>query len=296
MSTDPINDFRAAILAVLGHAPEAIEPGKLHRFATSDRRGDEAGWCKLFDDCRGGVFGDWRTGITETWSARPAASMTAAERAALARQVAAARAEREAEERQRHAAAADAARVRWAAAAPVAGRDHHYLVAKSVRAHGLRIEAGHTLLIPMRDADGRLWGVQGIATDGCKRFMPGQRVRGLYLAIGKPFARLVVAEGYATGATIHEETGDAVAVAFNAGNLLPVALALRDKFLRLELIFAADDDWKTPGNPGMTKASEAAAAVGGKVAVPDFTGLPRGEQDSDFNDLARLQRLAKEAV
>ena len=73
---DPVQEFRAAILAALGHAPEVIEPGKLHRFATRDRRGDSAGWCKLFADGRAGAFGDWRTGATETWTAADRASMT----------------------------------------------------------------------------------------------------------------------------------------------------------------------------------------------------------------------------
>lgn len=72
----PTQAFRAAILAALGHAPELIEPGQFQRFATSDRRGDSAGWCKMFDDLRGGVFGCYRQGISETWSATKGATMT----------------------------------------------------------------------------------------------------------------------------------------------------------------------------------------------------------------------------
>ena len=51
--------FTAAIQASLGNVPLPSDfvPGKLIRFPTSDRRGDEAGWCKLFDDGTGGVFG-----------------------------------------------------------------------------------------------------------------------------------------------------------------------------------------------------------------------------------------------
>ena len=92
---DRVLAFRAAILATLAHAPEVIEPGRLHRFGTSDRRTDKAGWCKLFDDLRGGVFGCYRLGISETWSTANRATMTRAERAELARQVAAATIERE---------------------------------------------------------------------------------------------------------------------------------------------------------------------------------------------------------
>lgn len=152
----------------------------------------------------------------------------------------------------------------------------------------------------MRDTEGRLHNLQSIAPDGTKRFMPGGRVKGCYCAIGKPSGRLVVCEGYATGATIHEDTGHAVAVAFNAGNLPPVAKALRAKFPCLSIVVAADDDWQTRDpktgelvNPGLTAATEAARAVGGLLAVPDFTGLARGEKDTDFNDLHRLAGMVE---
>ena len=91
---DPVQAFKAAILAALGYAPDVIEPGRLYRFATSDKRGDSSGWCKLFDDCRGGVFGDWRSGAYESWAAAERATMTLQRRADRARQIAQATAER----------------------------------------------------------------------------------------------------------------------------------------------------------------------------------------------------------
>jgi putative DNA primase/helicase len=97
---DPSPDFRAAMLAKLGHVPEVIEPGRLHRFATADKRGDKAGWCKLFPDLRGGVFGCYRQGISDTWCAQDRAAMSRAERADLARQVEAATKEREQQRRE----------------------------------------------------------------------------------------------------------------------------------------------------------------------------------------------------
>jgi phage/plasmid primase-like uncharacterized protein len=91
---DPVQAFREAILNVLNHAPEVIEPDKFVRFATSERRGDDAGWCKLFADLRGGVFGCNRASIGETWQAERDRPMTREQRAELARQVAEATAER----------------------------------------------------------------------------------------------------------------------------------------------------------------------------------------------------------
>jgi putative DNA primase/helicase len=82
-----------------------------------------------------------------------------------------------------------------------------------------------------------------------------------------------------------------VAVAFNAGNLLPVCQALRAKYTAWRLVIVADDDHATPGNPGMSKATAAARAVGGLLAVPDFGGAERTSKDTDANDLARLSGM-----
>jgi putative DNA primase/helicase len=222
------------------------------------------------------------------------ADLPPAERAAFARRMDALRRQHAAEQLQRQVAAADASAQRWAGAPPAGG--HPYLSTKGVMAHGLRVEAGHTLLIPLRDAAGKLHSLQSIAPDGSKRFMPGGRVKGCYHAIGRPAGRLVLAEGYSTGATIHEDTGDAVAVAFNSGNLLPVARALRAKFPELTLVVAADDDWKTEGNPGLTAATIAARDVGALLAVPKFGDLPRTATDTDFNDLHRLAGMVEVAA
>ena len=121
-------------------------------------------------------------------------------------------------------------------------------------------------------------------------FTLGGRIKGCYHAIGRPAGRIIVCEGYTTGASLYAATGDAVAVAFNAGNLEAVALALHAKHPALQIVVAADDDHLTGGNPGLSKATAAALAVGGAVAV---ASLPAGRQDkdTDFNGLAALAGL-----
>lgn len=282
---DAITQFRAAIHNAGLTPPELIESdGKLHRFASNGKRSDDAGWYVLHDDAiPAGAFGDWRTGASETWRADIGRRLSPQEEAAHRARLGAIRREREAEDAQRKAETREKAAAIWQAARP-APDDHVYLLGKGVRAHGLRVHDG-ALVIPMRD-DAELHSLQLIAGDGEKRFLSGGRVSGCYFPIGQPDSALCIAEGYATGATIHEATGGAVAVAFNAGNLLPVARALRAKFLDLRLIVCADDDAKTEGNPGLTKAREAAQAVGGLLAVPDF-GANRPESATDFNDLHR---------
>lgn len=149
--------------------------------------------------------------------------------------------------------------------------NHPYLQRKKVRAVGLR-QLRESLLVPLRDGAGVLHSLQFIGADGSKRFLTGGRMRGCYFAIGRPVDALLLCEGYATAATVFEATGRACAVAFNAGNLLPVARVLRAKFPRLRIVVCADNDAATPGNPGLTKATEAARAVQGFVALPRFKG------------------------
>jgi len=285
-----IEQFRAAIHNAGLHPPEVIEPdGKLHRFASNGRPSDDAGWYVFHDDgIPAGAFGDWRGALSETWRADIGRTLSPQEEAAHRACVDAMRREREAEDAGRKAEAREKAAAIWQAAQP-ASDEHPYLVGKGVKAHGLRVHA-EALVVPMRDG-AELHSLQFIGPTGEKRFLAGGRVSGCYFPIGKPKAVLCIAEGYATGASILEATGYAVAVAFNAGNLLPVARALRAKFPELRLIVCADDDAMTPGNPGLTKAREAARAVGGVLAAPDFAGT-RPEGATDFNDLHRHAGLA----
>ena len=288
--TDPTEQFRLAMTSAGLEPPETIEgDGKIHRFATNGKRGDEAGWyCLHLDGIPAGSFGCWRSGVQSTWCAKSDQQMTPAERDAHRQRIKVIQQQRDTEQTQRQQQAAQSATDLLAQASP-AQANHPYLVKKGVQAHGIKV-FGDNLLIALRDTGGKLHSLQTIGLDGDKRFHPGGRIAGCYFGIGKPADLLVIAEGFATGASIHEATGHAVAVAFNAGNLKAVAQALRAKFPTLRLIVAADDDWKTDDNPGMTKAREATKAIGGLLAVPRFPA-DRPDGATDFNDLARLAGL-----
>lgn len=283
---DPIAQFRDA-LAQRGIAvpAEIIADGRLHRCDAEGKHGKgDAAYLLHANGIPAGGCQNWRDGLGwEDWRADIGRPLTASERTAQRAKVEATTREREADAAKRHAEARTRAAAILDAAQP-ASADHPYLKRKGVRAHAVR-QSGDRLVISMRDASGALHSVQRIAPDGAKRFLTGGRVRGCYHAIGRPDGVLCIAEGYATGASVREATGYAVAVAFDAGNLEPVAKALRAKFPELRLILCADDDAATAGNPGVTKATLAARAVGGLVALPDF-GPDRPDGAKDFNDLA----------
>lgn len=152
--------------------------------------------------------------------------------------------------------------------------DHGYLKHKRIQPHGAKIYHGslsiggmacnNSLMIPMK-LNGKISSLQFINRDGEKRFLPDGE-KGYYL-IGKiaPDAPTCIAEGFATGASIHEATGHAVVVAFDAGNLRKTAELLRAKYPVVVIVLCADDD-----EAGRHGATEAAQAVGGFVAMPVF--------------------------
>lgn len=278
--------FAQAIEAAGMVSPDVIHAdGQLHRFSATGKRSDSAGWYVLHDDgLPAGVFGCWRTGLTETWCSKAESTLTQAERDTMRLRVQGAKRQRDVTLQQRYRETQVTAAARWEAAAAAA--QHPYLATKGIQSFGLRTE-GAMLLVPMRDTSGTLHSLQTIAPDGSKRFMAGGRVRGCHHAIGSPAGALVVCEGVATAHSVHAATGLAVAAAFSASNLALVAQALRCKFPALSIILAADDDHATEGNPGVTAARQAAMAVGGLVSIPCFpSGRPH--RATDFNDLFSL--------
>lgn len=194
-------------------------------------------------------------------------------------------------------AAKEATRV-WKAYVPTGESD--YLDRKGVAAHGVRFDPhGHgTLAIPMCDAYGNIHGLQIIR--GRKRgnelekqyFPKGLAKQGHYhLLGGSPTWICLVAEGYATAASLYQATQLPIAVAFDAGNLMPVALALHKTYRRAKILVCADDDHLTAGNPGLTAASAASMAVNGAWVAPRFTIDRTDSKITDFNDLHTLEGL-----
>ena len=286
---EPIEQFKAA-LAERGIIPpdKLIADGALHRCDVEDKRGKgDAAYVLHLDGIAAGGFENWRDGFGwQNWRADIGRALTPAEEAAQQAAIQTARDERKAEDIKRKTEAREVCAHTWNKAKP-ASNEHPYLVRKGVQSHGLRVTGNGRLLIPMRDASGTLHSLQFIDGDGTKRFKTGGKKQGCYFPIGKPEGVLCVCEGYATGASIHESAGYAVAIAFDAGNLESVAKALRQKLPDVRMMICADDDWQTEGNPGLTKARAAAESIGAGLSLPVFEARETG--DTDFNDLHQKQ-------
>ena len=131
---------------------------------------------------------------------------------------------------------------------------------------------GKTTCIPAVDADGKLWSMQYIQEDGTKRFAKNSRKEGCFHPVGgmdalRTAPAIVIAEGYATAGSISDAIGHATVAAFDSGNLMAVATALKDKYPDKAVIIAGDDDLhllnhpKVRANPGREKAETACRTV-----------------------------------
>lgn len=253
MSADPCNDFRAAMLAELGAAPEVIEAGRLQRFATRDRRGDDAGFCKLFDDLRGGVYGCNRQfpGRVFTWSGLDRDRLTPAERAALARQVEQARRDRDTAQRRLWQANAENLSKLWGQCLPlVAGdpvalylalrlRGELWPLPECLRLHpalpyrmdGETVGAWPAMVARLSAPDGRLlalhrtWltpeGRKAPTPGPCKKLTPTSgRLAGACIRLGVPAAGCIgIAEGIETALAARCASGVPTVAAYSAGTL-----------------------------------------------------------------------------
>ena len=148
------------------------------------------------------------------------------------------------------------------------------------------------LVVPLWDEARELVNVQLISPQGNKCYLAGGQKNGAFHRITGD-ELVAVCEGYATGLSVHLATGATVYCAMDANNLLAVARMVRgmdDPLQPCRVILCADNDANTEGNPGKTKAEQAAAAIGARVALPPLPG--------DWNDYHQAHGLTatKEAI
>lgn len=258
----------------------ALEYGRLIRCKTDDDKGTKkSGWYVLHpftldsgEQVIAGCYGNWKRFGDETLKVElELPEMTEEKRRQFAEEQKRLRTQAEQERLEREKSAAVRAKEIWEKL-PDSGVSQ-YLDAKKVRGFGVRFSRG-SVVVPVRKFDVGLVGLQFIDATGDKKFLTGTPKRGAWHLIGRTGAGedkpLAIAEGYATAATIRMATGWACFVAFDAGNLLPVAQAVRAQFPDRKIIICADNDLATEGNPGVTKGRSAAEAVGGALWVPEW--------------------------
>ncbi len=175
-----------------------------------------------------------------------------------------------------------------------ADKNHAYLQEKGIKPYIAKQNNYGQLVVPVQNIHGDIRGVQFIEENGSKKFLSGIEKKGNFALLSeeaKDVSKALVCEGFATGASLHEATKLPVVVAFDAGNLEEVSKALAEKYKGIEITVCADNDQYKDNNIGLECAKKAALAVGGKLAVPQFTKEEQARKLTDFNDLHKAQGL-----
>lgn len=164
--------------------------------------------------------------------------------------------------------------------------EHLYLKRKDILAHGTRINQKNELVIPLYYR-GNLVSVQTIAENGDKKYLWGARKSHVYSVIGDLTDTILICEGFATGATLHEAVQLQTYVALDAYNLVNVASEVRKMYPLHKIIICADNDQYKKTNTGLTVAEKAACKVDADIVYPIFKNTET--QPTDFNDLYLLE-------
>ena len=177
---------------------------------------------------------------------------------------------------------------------------HQYTQKKRLKPYGLK-QYQNDLVVPVYSlTDNKIQSLQFIAANGSKQFMTGGKMQGGYFA-ARPYKQgeqIVISEGWATSQSLAQQwhiDGWHVC-AFNAGNLITVAKAMRKRHPFATIIIAADND---ESGRGQVAAAQAAKAIGASVTMPEFTADERTKlgKVSDWQDRWAIdQRNIKEVA
>lgn len=260
--------------------------GVIHRFQTSSGKKDKSGWYLLHGDgIPAGAFGCFKNGVEQNWRADIGRELSPEEHAANNKRMEEAREARKEEQRLTRQTAAETAKELWIEA-PVASIDHPYLKRKGIKPHGARIMRDGRLAVPLYSDSGEISSLQYISGDGVKRYHTGGATSGKMWMVGNHEAEgpIYIAEGFATAATISEQTGNACVIAYSANNLVSVTGSAREIYKTRELIIVADNDMS---GTGQNYAEQAGAKHGVQVIVMPSLG-DANDYHQAGNDLKQL--------
>ena len=172
---------------------------------------------------------------------------------------------------------------------------HPYLIKKDVFPYNLRIHtATKSLAVPLFNIDGKFLSIQWIDEEGGKTFFTDAPTQGAFWSIAFDTLKndesdnILLGEGFATMAKVHELTQMPCAAAMNCGNLFEIAKQIKNKFPRSTILIMADDDKLTEQkrgfNPGVSAAQKViSAGLAKDFIIPPFK-CP--EDGTDWDDYA----------
>ncbi|MBU2987257.1 toprim domain-containing protein [Saccharophagus degradans] len=293
--TNPTHEFSKELEAVFGVPIDPIADGEPHRFDDPEgKRGNKACWYALHvhpNNFAAGAYGNFRKGdgYTKWNNSSQCLQSTGLYCPVSSAYIAHQKAQHSARKAMQRAESAKKAIIIWNRALPVTTH-HPYLNRKNIPSLGLRVWK-HQVVVALQNITGELVNLQFIDAAGNKKYLKGGEVKGCFSLLGAShipdIGEVYICEGIATGQTIWGRLKVPVVCAMSCGNLVPVCTTIREKYPNLGLVVAADNDHQTNGNPGITKATEAAQTTNSQMTWPRTCG--NDCTCTDFNDYANCK-------
>ncbi|MBX0795107.1 toprim domain-containing protein, partial [Campylobacter jejuni] len=189
-----------------------------------------------------------------------------------------------------------------------ANSNHPYLKKKGFNENFyLKQDNRGSLLIPLKDENGKIWSVQRIFPNGDKiigiiksKEEKEQGIEyyakktGCFHIIGAKSLEyckeFIITEGFATAATIYKALNKPIIMGVDAGNLSKIVEILKDKFQNIPITLIADNDKKRElkglSNIGIESVKEIKEKfLDIKVIIPKISDEEAKQGMSDFNDI-----------
>ncbi|EFS3714477.1 hypothetical protein HXW14_001781 [Campylobacter jejuni] len=288
-----------------------IMDGKIHRVKTTNDKGRElsGAYNGFLDDYPAGFIQNFKTGIKENWKMpiEKNQSNNIKNSQKLHEQIKKDQELREKEiltlqEKTALKLENEYNNARWA------NSNHAYLKKKGFSENFyLKQDNKGSLLIPLKDENGKLWSVQRIFPNGDKIIgvikTKEEKEQGIEYSAKKSGCfhligaknleyckEFIIAEGFATAATIYKALNKPVIMGIDAGNLSKIVETLKNKFQNTPITLIADNDKKRElkglSNVGVETAKEIQQKFSDiKVIIPKISNQEAEQGISDFNDI-----------
>lgn len=278
-----------------GYNFEPVFNGEIHRFQPNDRR-DKSGWfighilnegqkneLKLL------IYGDWSKNEKYEWLSKGRFSKD--EKEIKERELNKLRQKIESKKHDENKAAKILAKKYYEGCSDLP-QNFKYLEKKQISVvPGAKYDMQEQVLVlPLyENLKKEISTYQTISEDGQKFFLKDGKKKGSFFYIEGSKDKILICEGFATGASVHQATGFFTIIAFDAGNILPVTEKMVQIFGKNNILVCADNDVYGIKNAGIEAAKEVSAKLGVGYVAPEFKD--NSSKPNDFNDLYILEGL-----
>ncbi|ELS5443328.1 DUF1738 domain-containing protein [Campylobacter coli] len=297
---------------------QPIMDGKLHRVSVIGDKGREksGAYVGFLNGHPAGFVQNYKTGIKENWKSANSLENTKNKEINLQNALEHNKALKEQRDKELNQAYENTAvkleneynNARWA------NSEHPYLKEKGFdKNFYLKQDKNGNLLIPLRDIDGKYWATQRIFANGDKMIgatrtveekeqgieYPAKKQGNFFLLGAKNLDNVnevYICEGFATSASVYEATKSPTIMGVDAGNLEIIVTSIKEKYPKMNIIIAGDNDVKKELNGNKNVGKTTALGIKEKypevkVVLPNFTNEEAQKGLSDFNDLMKSRGL-----